>query len=151
MQEEILTAIQRAIDLKLYTISDIMDCELVFESLLSRTEKNESAVLKGEILNAVKEILEAGELPKLNPDFSMYEEDGVIQEEKLLEYIQKNVYYISREFDNTNDHVEAIFNVKLIFLNFVELQKKHIEKISHIKIKSFMGESKIGVSKKQVA
>ena len=147
MQEEISKKIKRAIDHHLYTISDVMDCEFAFEGLLSKSEPNYKVFLKKEVLETIKCVLELGELPKLNPDFAKYEEEGVINDDKLLEYISKNVYYECNDFDRGSDHIVAIFRVPIIYLNFVEIKEEQYKLISHIKVKSFMGESEIGVSK----
>lgn len=151
MQEDILESLKKRIDHRLYTISDVLECEFSFEGF-SKTDVDHRDFVSGEILDNVVEVLNTGELPQLNPDYSQYCADNEIRidKEKLLEYIKKNGYYVVNKIDVKRDHVELILSLKLIFLNFRELTDEILEKINYVKVKSFMGESQIGETKKGI-
>ena len=151
MQENILESLKKRIDHRLYTISDVLECEFSFEGF-SKTGADHRDFVSGEILDIIVEVLNTGELPQLNPDYSQYCADNEIRidKEKLLEYIKKNGYYVVNKIDVKRDHVELILSLKLIFLNFRELTDEILEKINYVKVKSFMGESQIGETKKGI-
>ena len=151
MQEDILESLKKRIDHRLYTISDVLECEFSFEGF-SKTGADHRDFVSGEILDIIVEVLNTGELPQLNPDYSQYCADNEIRidKEKLLEYIKKNGYYVVNKIDVKRDHVELILSLKLIFLNFRELTDEILEKINYVKVKSFMGESQIGETKKGI-
>lgn len=149
MQKEIYKKIKRAIDNRLYTISDVMTCEFEFQGFhMKKHETDYKPTLKKYVLQPVKDILSAGELPHINPDFEQYSTDRRIEDEKLLEYIDKNAYYVLSELDKNKYHMSCHVCLKMIFLNLGFLDDEKLELISHMKIKSFMGESELGESKK---
>ena len=149
MQTEIYKKIERAIRHRLYTISDIMACEFEFQGFqLKKHGVDYEHFLRKYVLQQAKSILESGELPHINPDFEHFSTDSKIDDEKLFEYIDKNAYYVLSELDNNRDHVSCLVCLKLLFLNLGFLDKEQLKLISHMKIKSFMGESELGESKK---
>ena len=129
----------------------MLECEFSFEGF-SKTDVDHRNFVSDEILDNIVEVLNTGELPQLNPDYSQYCADNEIRidKEKLLEYIKKNGYYVVNKIDVKRDHVELILSLKLIFLNFRELTDEILEKINYVKVKSFMGESQIGETKKGI-
>ena len=148
MQTEIYAKLRRAIDNKLYTISDVMSCEFEFQGFIEKNQQDMTSYLKKYVFDSVKKILSVGELPHINTDFQQYGINTAINDEKLLEYIGKNAYYVINDLDNKRDHVTCYLSLKLIFLNFSFLDEDSLKLISHVKIKSFMGESELGESKK---
>ena len=149
MDTEIYTKLKKAIDNRLYTISDVFDCELTCTGYLSKkTNYDYDVFLKADVIEPVFEILNAGEFPHLNPDFELYNSEREIDKERLLEYLKKSAYYSLNDLDIHRYHIVCSFNVKLIFLNLLAVDEEKLKLISHVKIKSFMGESEFGESKK---
>ncbi len=143
MEHEILDVLKTRIKHRAYTISDIMDFEIAFDGTLS-TKSSGQDFLKTKGLGEIKNVLSVGELPNLNPDFSQYATDGLIDDEKLFEYLRKNCYYETQQLDVKSNYWKLRVNLKTLFLNFCSLDEKYLERINYVKIKSFMGESEIG-------
>ena len=149
MSDTIFKALKKSIDNKLYTISDVMELQVTFKGLQDKNKKNEEFLIS-EALSCVKNILSTGELPHLNPDFDEYSIDGKIDDEKLVEYLQKNCYYEIQPLDVKSNYIDLDIKLKKIFLNLMSLSEEDLKKITYVKIKSFMGESEIGEIKKSL-
>jgi len=147
MPDTLLRAIKKRINHKLYTVSDVMELQVVFSGPYD-INKSPKHFLKSTVLRSVKDFLTVGELPQLNPDFQYYSNEGEIDDKKLLEYLDKNCYYEIQQLDVKSNHLILTLDLKMIFLNFARLSDDNLEKITYVKVKSFMGESKIGEKKK---
>ena len=149
MQEEFFKDLKNRIEHKFYTISDIMGCEFGFEGFSKKSKKNHDDLTRS-LVSDVKSVLSSGELPHLNPDFLEYSADGTIEDDKLFEYIRDNAYYVVEDLDKNNFHVSIFLELRILFLNLSHIDECYLKKINYVKIKSFMGESEIGQSKKEL-
>lgn len=149
MQGELLEALKLRIDQRYYTISDILTCEFEFSGLVN-IEAEASDIISGGVLDNIADILFVGELPQLNPDFSHYSHEQKLDRKKLVEYIKENSYYVVSNVDVNSNHVTALVDLKLLFLNFMKMQDNDLNKINHVKVNSFMGEAEIGETKKEL-
>lgn len=147
MSGSLLKAIKKRIDHKLYTISDVMEFQVVFHGSYD-INKSPRHFLKNVVLDNIRNFLSIGELPQLNPDFQYYSNEEEIDDEKLFEYLDKNCYYEIQQLDVKSNHLILTLDLKMIFLNFARLSDDNLEKITYVKVKSFMGESEIGEKKK---
>ena len=147
MPDTLLRAIKKRINHKLYTVSDVMELQVVFSGPYD-INKSPKHFLKSTVLHSIKDFLSIGELPQLNPDYQYYSNEGEIDDKKLLEYLDKNCYYEIQQLDVKSNHLILTLDLKMIFLNFARLSDDNLEKITYVKVKSFMGESKIGEKKK---
>ena len=147
MPDTLLRAIKKRINHKLYTVSDVMELQVVFSGPYD-INKSPKHFLKSTVLHSIKDFLSIGELPQLNPDYQYYSNEGEVDDKKLLEYLDKNCYYEIQQLDVKSNHLILTLDLKMIFLNFARLSDDNLEKITYVKVKSFMGESKIGEKKK---
>lgn len=149
MHEEFFKDLKKRIELRYYTISDIMTCEFGFEGFSKKNKKNHDDLTRS-LVSDIKLILSSGELPHLNPDFLEYSTDGIIEDDKLFEYIKSNAYYVVSDLDKSNFHVSVLLDMGILFLNLSQVDEDYLQKINCMKVKSFMGESEIGQSKKEL-
>ena len=149
MSNTLLKALKRCIEHKLYTISDVMEFQI---KLSGSCDINKSAkeFLTADMYSRLKNVLSIGELPQLNPDFDEYSTKAGIDDEKLVEYLHQNCYYELQQFDIKSNYVTLKLDLKMIFLNFMNLSEEDLKCITYVKIKSFMGESEIGEKEKSL-
>jgi hypothetical protein len=143
MSSAIFDILKQRVEQRYYTISDIMNFKMKLSGSYPK-DKDAKHFLKSELDSRLKNVLSLGELPHLDPDFAEYSTDGAIDDQKLLEYLDKNCYYKIQQLDVRSNYVELSVSLKKIYLNFVELSEQDLEKIFYVKIKSFMGEFEIG-------
>jgi len=148
MSEEFFDVLKKRIEHRFYTISDIMSCEFSFEGFSKKSKKNHHDLIHS-FVSDIRNILSAGELPHLNPGFSEYSTDGIIEDGKLFEYVKNNAYYLVNDLDKNNFHVSILLNLVILFINLPDVDEDYLRNINCVNINSFMGESEIGESKKE--
>lgn len=82
--------------------------------------------------------------------FRIIANEQKLDRKKLVEYIKENSYYVVSNVDVNSNHVTALVDLKLLFLNFMKMQDNDLNKINHVKVNSFMGEAEIGETKKEL-
>jgi hypothetical protein len=149
MSNTLFKAIKKSIEHKLYTISDIMEFQIELSGSIDINKSGKHFMISN-MLSRLKKILSTGELPQINPDFDEYSVEGSINDEKLFEYLHRNCYYEIQQLDVKSNYVTLKLNLKMIFLNFIDLSEEDLKCITYVKIKSFMGESEIGEKKESL-
>ncbi len=130
---------------------DPITINVSYSFLHPKSEKTYHNSIRKHVLDHVITILNTGELPHLNPTFSdnTQPETHEIDKNSLLEFISNNGYYSSQDLDVSNDHVKITIPITMIFLNFMSLSDDIMHKIEEVRVKSFLGEFKIGNEEKE--